>query len=55
MWYILLGFYGKNNLENTQCDIILETNNDLSEEMKKKYMFEKDEVKKASKNSLLCM
>lgn len=41
-----LGLYGKNNMENTRCDIILETNNDVIQDMIK-YFFEKDEKKKA--------
>lgn len=40
------GLYGKNNCDNTTCDITLETVNDIYTEMIK-IMFEKDEAKKA--------
>nr|AFQ35985.1 glutathione S-transferase sigma 3 [Mytilus galloprovincialis] len=41
-----LGLYGKDNMENTRCDVILETINDIATDMIK-YFFEKDETKKA--------
>lgn len=41
-----LGFYGNNNMENTRCDVVLETISDLITDMVK-VMFEKDEEKKA--------
>ncbi|XP_063433553.1 glutathione S-transferase 1-like [Mytilus trossulus] len=41
-----LGLYGKDNMENTRCDVILETINDIVTDMLK-YFFEKNETKKA--------
>ena len=47
LFLLFLGLYGKNNCDNTTCDITLETVNDIYTEMIK-IMFEKDEAKKVS-------
>ncbi|VDI52711.1 glutathione S-transferase [Mytilus galloprovincialis] len=40
------GLYGKTNIENTTCDIFLETINDVIQDMMK-YYYAQDETKKA--------
>ena len=42
---IVTGLYGSNNMENTKCDIIIETTFDVFNAMVKLH-FEKDEAKK---------
>ncbi|XP_052086426.1 glutathione S-transferase 1-like [Mytilus californianus] len=46
------GMYGTNNMENTKCDVIFETINDMFTEMIKVF-FEKDEAKMAENNKKL--
>jgi len=42
-----LDMYGKGNMENTMCDVILETINDVWNDIIKHVFMEKDETKKA--------